>query len=179
MEITLVNQDIKLRALEPEDLQFLYQIENDTTFWEVTNVLHPVSLYSLRKFIEEESQDIYTTKQKRWVIAQKDTSLPVGFIDLYDFDPTHSRAGVGIVVTPSHQQKNVASQALDCLISYAFSYLGVRQLYAHIPEDNTASLRLFEKHAFECTGTLIDWIQYRGGFKNVKMYQRINRNYKK
>lgn len=174
----MVSQDIKLRALEPEDLHFLYQIENDTIFWEVTNVLHPVSLYSLKKFIEEQSHDIYTTKQKRWVIAQKDTSIPIGFIDLYDFDPMHSRAGVGIIVAPSHQQKKVASQALDCLISYAFAHLGLRQLYAHITEDHTASLGLFEKQAFECTGTLTDWIRYGGIFKNVKIYQLINRNYK-
>ena len=35
--ITLQGKKVKLRALEPEDLDFLFEIENNTNFWEVSS----------------------------------------------------------------------------------------------------------------------------------------------
>ena len=56
---------VRLRAMEPEDLELLYQIENEPELWQVgcTNV--PYSRYLLRDFITRSTGDIYTDKQVR------------------------------------------------------------------------------------------------------------------
>ena len=57
--------NIRLRALELEDLDFLYQIENDDRLWElgVSNV--PYSRRVLLDYITSASADIYVDNQAR------------------------------------------------------------------------------------------------------------------
>ena len=94
----LKNHIIKLRALEPEDIDILYRWENDTDVWKVSNTIAPFSKYILRQFIENQKYDIYETKQLRLIIEALETQKPVGTIDLFDIDPYNLRAGVGILI---------------------------------------------------------------------------------
>jgi diamine N-acetyltransferase len=43
--MTLSGTNLYLRALEPEDLDFIYQIENDESVWEVSNTQTPYSKF--------------------------------------------------------------------------------------------------------------------------------------
>jgi diamine N-acetyltransferase len=49
VENNLHYQDIYLRALEPEDLDFLYQIENDSSIWQYGANKAPVSRFCLKQ----------------------------------------------------------------------------------------------------------------------------------
>ena len=55
----LESVNIKLRAPEPEDIDLLYEWENNTEIWYLSNTLTPFSKYSLKKFIEHSHLDIY------------------------------------------------------------------------------------------------------------------------
>lgn len=170
----LTGKLIELRALEPEDLTFLFQMENDEKFWHVSNTQTPFSKYLLKNYIEQSHQDIYQAKQLRLIIEEKSSNLAIGMIDLFDFDPQHKRAGVGILIHPMHQQKGYASQALDLLVKYCFHRLGLHQLYANIASDNKVSIALFEKHLFKKIGLKKDWISSGNAFKDEILYQRIH-----
>jgi len=93
----LKGRHIQLRALEPEDLEYLFALENDPDIWEISGTLTPYSRKVLRAYLETAHQDIYQAKQLRLAIAGEDESA-IGLIDLYDFDPRHLRAGIGIVI---------------------------------------------------------------------------------
>ncbi|PCI10720.1 MAG: GNAT family N-acetyltransferase [Flavobacteriaceae bacterium] len=170
---TLKGTHINLRAIEPTDLDFLYQIENDESFWEVSNTQKPFSKYLLQQYLENAQQDIYEAKQLRLVIEDKNES-PVGLIDLFDFDPKHKRAGIGIVISQQFQDKGFASESLELLINFAFTYLDLHQLFANITEDNMKSILLFEKLGFKKSGVKKDWIYTNGNFKNELIYQLIH-----
>ena len=60
---------VSLRALEPEDVDFLYELENDKALWEISETQAPFSRYLLREFISNAHLDIYQTKQLRLVIG--------------------------------------------------------------------------------------------------------------
>ncbi|MDP5105762.1 MAG: GNAT family N-acetyltransferase, partial [Polaribacter sp.] len=104
----LSDQNIHLRALEPEDLEFLYQIENNESFWEVSHTQTPFSKYVLKQYLENAHLDMYESKQLRLLIEEKSTKKQVGMIDLFDFNPQHRRAGVGILIHPDFQKKGFA-----------------------------------------------------------------------
>lgn len=110
---TLTGTHIKLRALEPEDLEFLFQIENNESFWEVSHTQAPFSKFLLKQYLENAHLDIFEAKQLRLVIDEKSTGKSIGMIDLFDFNPQHKRAGIGILIHPDFQQKGFASEALD------------------------------------------------------------------
>ena len=171
---TLKGKHINLRALEPEDLNFLYQIENNELFWEVSHTQTPFSKYILRQYLENAHLDIYESKQLRLLIEEKSTNKQLGMIDLFNFNPQHKRAGIGILIHPDFQANGFASEALSLLITYAFSHLQLHQLYANITSDNSKSLSLFQKQHFIKAGVKQDWILSEGKFKDEILFQLIN-----
>ena len=172
--ITLGDENINLRALEPEDLEFLYQIENNESFWEVSHTQTPFSNFLLKKYLENAHLDIFEAKQLRLVIEEIGTKKTVGMIDLFDFNPQHKRAGIGVLIHPDFQKNGFASEALSLLIKYCFTHLNLRQLYANITTDNNSSITLFEKHQFKKIGTKKDWIFTKGIYKDELLFQLIN-----
>ncbi len=167
----LNDKNIQLRALETSDLDFLFDIENNTNLWQVSNTLTPFSKDLLKQYLANAHQDIYEAKQLRLVIQSKNNA--VGLIDLYDFDPKHKRAGIGIVILEKFQGKGFASSALSILLKYVFNILDLHQVYASITNDNHKSLLLFEKHGFLKVGIKKDWIFYQGEYKDEILYQRF------
>lgn len=171
--MSLNGNKINLRALEPEDLEFLFQIENDESFWEISHTQKPFSRYMLKQYLESAHLDIYETKQLRFIIEETATKKQVGMIDLFDYNPQHKRAGVGILIHPDFQKKGFASEALSLLINYSFSHLQLHQLYANITSDNRQSISLFKKHNFFQVGIKKDWILSKGKFKDEVLFQLI------
>lgn len=172
---TLKGTTIYLRALEPEDLEFIYKIENNESIWEVSNTQTPYSRFLIRQYLENAHQDIYEAKQLRLAICLNDTFEAVGLIDLFDFDPKNNRAGVGIVISSeTNRNLGIGSEALQLVINYAFNQLQLHQLYANIGSDNEISLQLFTKFGFQRIGVKKDWIKVNNVFKDEILYQLIN-----
>jgi len=170
---TLQGNHIVLRALEPEDLDFLYTIENNESFWEISHTQTPFSKFLLKQYLENAHLDIYEAKQLRLMIEEKTSQKPIGMIDLFDFNPQHKRAGIGVLIAPQYQHKGFASEALKLLMQYAFTFLNLHQLYANITADNSKSIQLFSKHQFKKVGVKKDWIFYKGTFKDEILLQYI------
>lgn len=173
--ITLKGDTIYLRALEPNDLEFIYAMENDQSIWEVSNTHTPYSRYLVRQYLENAHQDIYEAKQLRLAICQDEDFPALGLIDLFDFDPKNNRAGIGIVIQGEvNRNQNIGSEALDLLIRYAFINLNLHQLYANIGTENKASLSLFTKFGFQKIGVKKDWSLINGVYKDEAIFQLIN-----
>ena len=157
----LQNKTVCLRAPEPEDLELLYSWENNPEWWEIGNTLAPYSRYLLKEYIAESHRGIFDLKQLRLMIDLCSTGATVGMLDLYDFDPLYQKNGL-------------ATEALELLAEYAFSYLKLHQLFVHIPIDNEPSKALFARCGFTVTGILTDWITTKDGYSDVLTMQKIN-----
>ena len=174
-----IQHEIILRALEPADIDVLYRWENDPAIWHVSNTLTPYSKYILEKYIESSHMDIYQARQLRLMIDVKSGPTarprPVGTIDLFDFDPYHNRAGVGILIgDASDRKRGYASQALKLFVTYCFDTLQLHQLYCNITEGNTDSMKLFEQTGFVITGKKTDWIRTPAQFRDEYLLQLLN-----
>ena len=172
---TLKGDNIYIRALEPNDLEFVYALENDQSIWEVSNTHTPYSRFLVKQYLENAHQDIYEAKQLRLAICQDQDFPALGLIDLFDFDPKNNRAGVGIVIQNNENRKqNIGSEALELLIEYAFYNLNLHQLYANIGTENEASNALFTKFGFKMIGVKKDWTFVNGVYKDEAVFQLIN-----
>ena len=172
--ITLKGDNIYLRALEPNDLEFVYAMENDQSIWEVSNTQTPYSRFLVKQYLENAHQDIYEAKQLRLAICQDQDFPAIGLIDLFDFDPKNNRAGMGIVIQGNeNRNQNVGSEALELLIQYAFHHLNLHQLYANIGTENVASKALFTKFGFQIIGIKKDWNLVNGVYKDEAIFQLI------
>ena len=169
----LQNETIHLRALEPEDLEQLYDWENDTEIWTVSNAVEPYSRYILKEYIAYSDKTIYEKKQLRLMIVNKESNHVVGAIDIFDFDAHNMRAGIGILIEQAYRQKNYAGMALDLVKEYCFNFLHLNQLYAHVTSDNGSSRALFSRHGFSQSGVLRSWLHHENGFLDVEVFQSI------
>ncbi len=171
--VSLKGEKVYLRALEPDDLDFLYALENDESIWEVSHTLVPYSRHMLKSYIEQAHRDIYEVKQLRLCIVSIEHEL-LGMIDLFDFEPKSRRAGVGIIVKdPAKRGKGYASEALKLLCNYSFDILNLHQLYAHIGEGNKASVALFKSQGFSLTAVKKEWNLIAGRFRDELLFQKI------
>ena len=166
--------NILIRALEPEDLEYLYKWENDMDLWDVSDTLTPFSHFTLKKYIENAHVDIYTSKQLRLMITRVDTQEPIGLIDLYDFDPYHQRAGLGIMIhNMENRKQGYASSAIKLMLDYCFETLGLNQVYSSVPSCNVASLKLFEATGFTQTGYRKQWLKRGNEWEDVIYFQQL------
>ena len=165
--------EVKIRALEPKDIDFLFEIENDRDMWHLSHTQQPFSARLLQDYIANADRDIYDAKQFRFGIEIIENKQLIGFIDLFDFDPKNKRAGVGIVIHQKYQNKSYGKTALKLVIDYAFKILYLHQLYANIAVDNLPSIRLFETFGFERTGIKKDWLFDGKDYKDELLYQLI------
>ncbi|MFH1004922.1 MAG: GNAT family protein [Bacteroidota bacterium] len=169
---------ITLRSIEPSDVELLYKWENNSEIWKVSNTLTPFSKKNIQDYIENSHNDIYTTKQLRLMICKTSKkNMAIGCIDLFDFDPNHSRAGIGILIADKkNRNNNYASESLSILIKYCFEKLNLHQLYCNVATDNKISLNFFLKHKFKIVGKKKDWIRIRNKFTDEYLMQLITIN---
>lgn len=171
--ITLKGETIYLRALEPEDLEFIHAVENDEAVWEISNTITPYSRFLIKQYLEEAHRDIFDVKQLRLVISNY-KNQSIGLIDLFDFDIKSRRAGIGILVKDeANRSQGAGKEALSLLINYSFTHLDLHQLYCNISEENTVSLNLFKNQGFKQVGLKKDWNYVNGSYKNEYLFQLI------
>jgi len=171
--MTLTGQNICLRAPEPEDIGKLHQWENDPAVWHMSNTLAPYSRFDIEQYVLTAARDLLTVKQLRLMIVLRESSLAIGAIDLFEYDPLHRRAGTGILLDSTERNKGYGTEALRLVIDYCFEILDLHQMYASITTDNTASIKIFEKQGFIKTGIKRDWLLQNGQWKDEQFYQLI------
>ena len=168
-----MSQDkITLRAMEPEDLELLYQIENNRELWDVGPTNVPYSHYALRNYIANSTSDIYADRQVRLMVDAPEHGT-VGIVDLFNFDPKHNRAEVGIVIQKAFRGQGYATDVLNKIIEYARQTLHLHQLYAYVAKDNEASMNLFFRTGFSASLELKDWLYDGEHYHHAVLMQMI------
>ncbi|MGI8892576.1 MAG: GNAT family N-acetyltransferase [Bacteroidia bacterium] len=165
-----------LRALEPTDLDILYKWENNIDNWNLSGTLTPYSRFVIEQYLAASHQDIYYNKQLRLMIDKTDgeKETAIGCIDLFDLDPFHKRAGVGILIgEKENRKKGYGKEALQLLTEYAFDKLDMHQLFANIAADNVSSLEMFKKCGFVMIGIKKEWLNVNGSWNDECLLQLI------
>lgn len=163
----------RLRAPEPDDLDVLFGMENDTSIWSVSGNAVPYSRYQIKKYIQQSQHDFYTDRQVRFMIVNEQSNNVLGSIDLTDIDPYNGRAEIGIALLSEYRGKGIASAALKIVSGYAKSVLRLRQLFCHIPADYETSINLFVSNGFTKSGRLKQWLVHDETYSDVLLLQKF------
>lgn len=174
----MIGPNLLLRAPEPADIDVIYQWENDTRIWHLSNTLAPYSKFAIEQFVLNTDKDIYALKQLRLMIDWHSAGIElktIGIIDLFDFDPYNKRAGIGILIDESTRRHGFASEAVNLLIEYCFGILNLHQVFCNIEKSNQKSIRLFKKTGFVLCGTKKDWLFHDKQWTDELMFQLIRK----
>jgi diamine N-acetyltransferase len=161
-----------LRALEPEDIDFLYQVENNQELWQVGVLQQPISRFTLTEYLKNAHQTLAEAGQMRLMICLN-AGEPIGLIDLFDHDAINNRAGIGIALLQNFRGQGLGAEALEVMKNYARNQLKLHQLFCHVQTENIPSVGLFSKCGFKTAGTLQHWLRTTEGYSNVYLMQCI------
>jgi diamine N-acetyltransferase len=174
----MIGTNLLLRAPEPADIDTIFRWENDTRIWHLGNTLAPYSRFDVEQFVFNAERDIFSAKQLRLMIdwhTSGISTITVGILDLFNFDPHHKRAGIGILIDEDYRKRGFATEALSLLIDYCFKTLDLHQVYCNIEQDNTQSTHLFIKAGFTNSGLKKEWLFREGKWNDVLTFQLINK----
>lgn len=157
MKPILRDSDLILRAVEPEDAEFMWEVEGDSLQWIFNCMAAPFSRSNLANYAATYEADPFLAEQIRFIITSMDDTR-IGIIDLYEISAQHRNAYVGIYILPALRNKGYGKKALDILADYASRLLNLRNLGARITDGNPGSLDLFLKAGYTWAGTLNNWI---------------------
>lgn len=158
----LKDEDIRLRAVEPEDAGEMWEIESDSRQWYENGMMAPISYFHLHEFALKYDGDPFRSGQIRLIADiwdnQKGDNETFGIFDLYEISAQRRTAFVGIYIKEKWRNIGVASRVLNLGEDYARRLLNLRILGAKISASNLASKNLFENNGFILSGTLRDWL---------------------
>lgn len=173
MKQLMSNNQIALRPLEPTDLDTLYNWENDTALWMVSDTVAPYSRAALWQYLEGYTGDLYAQRQLRLMITLASDGTSVGTIDYLNFDPLNNRAELGLFIDRDHRGKGLGREALELLTDYSREHLGLRQLYVFIDVANEVCLKLFKDFGYHQVGVINSWVKRGTTYHDVALLQMI------
>ncbi len=169
-------QQISLRAVEPEDVDRIYIWENDPELWPYGANRAPLSRHLIWEYANNYDANPFASGQMRFIVESTSPAgekTPCGIIDLYDIDPLHSRAFVGIMVPPASRRRGIATAALRLAGKYCRDTLGLALLAADVPADNQASVRLFKDSlGYVLIGQRPGWFRRADNFVSAMLFQK-------
>ncbi|MEC8967529.1 MAG: GNAT family protein [Bacteroidota bacterium] len=165
------SERLHLRKINSNDLDILLKWENDKINHQFSESPTYYTKEHMQAFVES-TQDLFVNNQLRLMIDFEKNI--VGCIDLFEFDPFHLRAGVGILIDRQFRKKGFAKESILLLEKYAFKIMGINQLHCKISSSNRGSVLLFESCGFLKSGHLKSWIKRKNSFEDVLIYQKLN-----
>ena len=104
-------------------------------------------------------------------IWHKKDKKPVGNTFLTDIDWINGWANVGMTIgEPNYWNKNIATEATELIIEYAFNELNLNKLHGVVIVDNIGSWKVAEKTGFKFEGIHKDELFVDGKYVDVKTY---------
>lgn len=158
-------KEIVLRAVEPEDVEFMYECENDrqNALW--SDYKAPLSKSQLTEYALSYDADPFKSGQLRLIIEQHGNSesdsitdrIPVGILDLYQISAIDSKGFIGICIHPEYRRRGIAKEAITKLLEFNRERLGLKMLIAKVSVINQTALQLFEHSGFTPIALLPAW----------------------
>ena len=165
-------KQIKLRAIEPEDLDLLYRIENDVELWNVSTSNVPYSRYLLHEYVANNKNDIYSDGQVRMIVENSEGEA-IGVADLVNFDPSNLRAEVGLIILNDYRRQGYGIAVLNRIADYALRVLHLHQLYAYVDVNNSPSLGVFQKADYKVAAEIKDWLYDGQNYHDSVLFQYV------
>lgn len=164
---------VTLRALEPEDLELLYTIENDCDTWDICSARVNYSRYAIKQYLSQQPQEITATGEVRLVITDSDTGEAVGLIDLTSYSATHRSAEIGITLLREQRGKGYGRSAIKAMERYAKEALNLRMIYAHTLADrNSVAKNMFLHSGYIPVAVLPEWHFCNGEYVDLTVFKK-------
>ncbi len=143
-----------MRALEPEDAQFLADLINDPEVRHslgAYNLVYPTSTDLEAKWIAEVGG---RKDQVAMMMTARTGKKPVGLIAISDMNERNASAHLSIIIEQKNWNKGYGSEAISGLVGHLFGEMNIHRIWLRVDQNNARAIRCYEKLGFRREGTL-------------------------
>lgn len=162
----LVGKTTYLRPVELSDTELIQKWHNDPKIRERARIGELPVTYT------KEENDIRVAKDSReeiyFIIMEKSTDNPVGFIRLNLIDPVSRNMWLRFIIgNTSAWGKNLAYDALNQVLRWLFSEQNIHRVTLETYETNQRAIRFFTKLGFKQEGTIREAVYSDGKYSDI------------
>ncbi|MEC1179612.1 spermidine N1-acetyltransferase [Metasolibacillus meyeri] len=157
---------IKLRPLEREDLKYVHKLNNDSRIMSYWFEEPYESFVELQDLFEKH---IHKQSERRFII-QKGQEI-IGLVELVEIDLIHRNAEFQIIIDPNCQGNGYAYSVTLLAMHYAFNILNLHKLYLIVDKQNEKAIHIYQKAGFQIEGELKEEFFTAGAYHDAyRMY---------
>jgi RimJ/RimL family protein N-acetyltransferase len=173
----LEGNNVNLRVMEREDVDFATECFNDVTFWgEYDPVGAQKSKAERQKAFDNPPQVAILCERQRFVIEKKD-GTKIGFIAFW-FTQPGKMMEIGYNLILNERGKGYGTEAVQLIVDYLFLSKDLLRVQAITDVRNKPSQRVLEKAGFQREGTIRKSGFVRGEVSNGYLYGIIREDWK-
>jgi [ribosomal protein S5]-alanine N-acetyltransferase len=160
-----------LRELSINDAVDIARLMTYTISKSLWEVPFPYTVKNAQNFINSSYCDFKSLKALNFAIQYKNNpggaNPLVGIISLKNLDCDNKKTGLGYWVGELYWGNGIATESVALVIKYAFSVLGLEEVYAYVYSENKASIRVLEKNGMTKKGDMNEYNQISGNYQNT------------
>ncbi|MEZ4673869.1 MAG: GNAT family protein [Caldilineaceae bacterium] len=164
-----------LREIMPEDSEAIYAIFSDaevTRYYDLVTMKRREEADELIDFFDQRFE---TESMIRWGITRKSDDVVIGTCG-YVLLHRH-RGEIGYDLLRSEWRKGIMTEAIDAIVDFGFSGMGLQRIEALVMPENVASAKLLRKLGFAEEGTLRDYDHFKGAFHDMRCFSLLKQEY--
>jgi diamine N-acetyltransferase len=164
----ILGTDIRLRAIEKEDLPLFVAWLNDPEVTENLSLVIPLSLAAEEKWYQDILQRSPEKRPLAIEIPQGEDWQPIGIVGLEDVDWIIRSAELGIFIgVKSLWQKGYGQKTLNLILQHGFETLNLNRIYLRVFKTNQRGIHAYEKTGFVLEGQLRQAMYRNGRYLDV------------
>ena len=176
----LDTQRLSLRPLSQADAE---AIQENASLRETADTMisipHPYPADEASRYITGQMEALEQGHGCSYVIEEKAGSLFCGITEIRDIDREHFQAELSFWLVPAVRGHGYMQEALEAVVEFAFTSLGMNRLYAHHMVRNPASGRVLLKTGFIQEGILRQRVCKWDVFEDVALLALLREDWQK
>ena len=176
---TLETTRLRLRHFTDADLALFMAYRNDPEVakyqgWE------GISEPEARAFIQEQKK-VQPGMPGQWfqiAVELKETGMLVGDCALKSEEHDERQAEIGYTLSRAYQGRGIASEAVSCVLEYAFVTLGLHRVIAITDCENAASVALLERLGLRREGHFRQNVWFKGKWGDEYLYAMLQEEWR-
>jgi ribosomal-protein-alanine N-acetyltransferase len=164
-----------LRRLTQEDAPEIFYFRSDPVILQYLGREPARDIEEVKPFIDLINTNIDTNESILWGIALKESpGKLIGTICFWQLQKENYRSEIGYLLDPLHWKKGIMKEAINTVLEYGFSVMGLHSVEARLTALNTASAAVLEATGFVREGYFKEDFFYNGKFEDTAVYSKLH-----
>lgn len=169
----LETERLILRPFCLEDAKHIFEIRSNEYVMKFMDSSFHNSLSDSEKFVESNLENQAKGNGYFWAIIEKTSNKFIGDFSIWSIDKVNNRGQIGYSLKKDYWQKGYMSEAMNVILRYGFTEIGIHSFEANINPLNDGSRKCLEKIGFKKEAYFRENYLFNGKYLDSEIYSLL------